>query len=81
MKTATKALSSENQPTASLILPLKATILRQVDAVSELADDDNEQEGNLGSHSHHDPSVYQAKMAIKHDLETRFAFCPYFVLA
>lgn len=57
MKTATKALSSENSPTASMILALKATILRQMDDVADQLETDS--------------AVHEAKMCIKHDLETR----------
>ena len=56
LKTATCTLSSENQPTASLILPLKFTIIKQLN---------NCDINNI------DASVHQAKMCIKHDLEER----------
>ena len=56
VKTATCTLSAENQPTASLILPIKFTILKQLDEEQE------------GIH----PAVHQAKMCIKHDLEARY---------
>lgn len=59
MKTATKALSSENSPTASMILALKATILRQMDGL------------NIDDMLEVDPAVHEAKMVIKHDLENR----------
>ena len=56
MKAATNTLSAGNQPTASMILPIKASILQQIEA---------------GFSQELVPAVRDACMAIKHDLEER----------
>lgn len=58
MDTATKALSDGANPTASLILPLKDSIIKQLDNFHANVEDVT-------------PCVHDAAMAIKHDLETR----------
>ena len=63
MKTATHALSAQNVPTASLILPLKTSIIQQLDGIAE--------EENAEDDDHH-PSIHEVKMTIKHDLMTRW---------
>lgn len=65
MKTSTNMLSSGCQPTASLILPLKASIIKQMDSDEYGCPD--------GDHNSVQclPIVLEAKMTIKHDLETR----------
>lgn len=57
METATKTLSEADKPTASLLLPLKYSILKQLDK----SDNDTL-----------DPAVHEAKMCIMHDLEKRY---------
>lgn len=57
MKTATNAMSSNSLPTASIIIPLQMSILQNLDATDE--------------QEHVPPAVHEAKMAIKHNLETR----------
>ena len=57
MKTATKALSSNSLPTASIIISLQMSILQNLDAADE--------------HKHVPPVAHEAKMAIKHNLEIR----------
>ena len=66
MKTSTCALSSASQPTASLIFPLKASILRQIGGIQTSTE--TEASDELPSVN---PSVLDAKMAIKHDLQDR----------
>lgn len=61
MKTATQLLSAENSSTASLILPTKMSIVKQLNATG--ADEDEEST---------DAVIHEAKMTIKHDLETRY---------
>lgn len=71
MKTATHALSVGNQPTASLILPLKATILQQL-GNNELRDDEPPQDPDGDQEQELNPAaVHEAVMLIKNDLETR----------
>ena len=60
MRTATNALSSGNLPTASLILPLKATILKQLDGIEE-----QDQGGD------YNPTIHEVKETLKNDLMTR----------
>ena len=56
MKTATNALSAGNTPTASLILSLEASIMQQLDA---------------GVLPELNPTVHEAAMTIKQDLNER----------
>jgi hypothetical protein len=59
MKTSTRMLSSSHNSTASLILPLKSSILGQLD-------EHGSTEKEL------DPVVHMCKMTMKHDLEERY---------
>ena len=64
----TCASSSASKPTASLILPLKASILRQIGMIQ--ASTEPEASDELPSVN---PCVHEAKMALKHDLQDRYA--------
>ena len=59
MKAGTNVLSEGAQPTASLILPLKHSIMMQLDSPYDLETE------NIS------PAVHEAKMAVKCDLDTR----------
>lgn len=70
LKTATNALSSGKLPTASLILPLKHSIVTQMNSLgadrSDAVDSDDAHAVEVA------PVVHECKMAIKHDLEKRY---------
>ena len=62
MSTSTKALSSGSQPTASLILPLKYTLLKQLSDTTYLSEGDGGDEIEQISEN---PAVHEARMVIK----------------
>lgn len=73
MKTATKMLSSSEYPTASMILPMKETILKQLTEIP--ADDNAEPDDDDGQHVPRRrtlPVVNECKMAIVFYLQSRY---------